>query len=257
MTKSILILIIFFTTLYSDHIHNRENKFIIVYDENWAPYSYKDSKGKVKGILPELLNELLGKQLKIEIKNLAFPAKRAHHFVEEGLYDAFVINHESAEHNKNILESKKSLLNLQSVAFLFKDSINYSEKITVKNPFDFKKVSVCTLLSDEASSAILKSRKIRTHKTKTINDGIKMLKSNRADYFIGEKVSTQSYLKSKYQQDKIVMHPLVLAEFSLKLMINSNKKLNVHISKDLDALISKMKNDGSYFKLLEKIKKMF
>lgn len=249
----LLILISFYTTIFAHHVSNRTKKFVIVYDENWAPYSYKDNNGKAKGILPTLMRELLHNRLGIEVENLVFPAKRAHEFVEEGIYDAFVLNHEASEKEESIVISKNSLLSIEIAAFLYTDSINYLKNLNSKDPIYEKNNVFCKLLSDEATNDIMNENKIYSHKSKNLESAINMLKTERTDFFIGEKTSTLSFLYQKSLQDQIVMHPKIINEVPMNLMVNNKRELNRDALEKLDNLIGKMKKDGSYFILLEQI----
>ena len=253
MKKNIFIFILFslITTAYAHHIDKRINTFVIVYDEDWAPYSYKDKKGVIKGILPDLFEELLHNKLDIPIKKEAFPAKRAYDFVEDGIYDGFILKYKTIKNNPSFLISNNSLFNIQIIPFVAKNS----KKINQTNPISEKNNIFCNLLSDEMTNEIFISENITAHKSKNLKSAITMLKTSRTDFFVGEKISTLNYLYNNSLENKILMHPKIIAEIPIKLIVNNRSKLNRVSFIRLDNLITKMKKDGSYFKLIRKIQK--
>jgi len=249
----LITLLVGFSTANAHHIDNRENKLVITYAKYWAPYSYYDENGKIQGILIELLNELLHKRLNIELEHVGLPWKRAQVIVEDGIYDA-VITSPTAKRKKLHAINEETLINIEWRIFVSKNSKKFFDVMDMNNPLKNKNFSYCSILGDDSSREIFKNYGIEGfHQSKDLHKSIEMLDSGRIDIFMNSKLTTLTKIYEKGLQDKIKLHPTAYKEMPFKLMISNKSSYNKKILKKLDTLVAKMKKDGSYYKLIEKI----
>ncbi len=72
-----------------DQARAEARKMRIVYAAGYEPFSWSDKEGRAVGILVDLLDELLGRRLNMELSHEVFPWARAQKLVWRGDRDAF------------------------------------------------------------------------------------------------------------------------------------------------------------------------
>jgi polar amino acid transport system substrate-binding protein len=64
-------------------------KMVIVYFDDYRPFSWKDDKGQMQGILPDILTEVIQKRMGISLEHRGYPWARSQDMVRSGEADAF------------------------------------------------------------------------------------------------------------------------------------------------------------------------
>lgn len=65
------------------------DRMVIVYFEDYAPFSWKDKNGVMQGLLVDILTETLQKRMGTPVEHRGYPWARAQKMVEQGEADAF------------------------------------------------------------------------------------------------------------------------------------------------------------------------
>lgn len=253
MKKIIFILCLMFSNLLSHHVMDNQ-KIMITYAEDWAPYSYRDENGNMQGILVEIANELLRNKLHLDVRNEGFPWKRAQKLAEEGTFDA-VITYPSENRKKKYLYAKEPLTNLEWRGFSSKYSKNYVSTMASKDPLSIKdkELAFCAVLGDETSFGLLKNANGKVHKAKNVDIAIKHLNKGRSDFFINSRLTTMHTIYRNGIVDDVQIHSKIYKQVPFHFLLSKKSDFDKRVITRLDKLVVKMKKDGSYKKMIQDI----
>jgi polar amino acid transport system substrate-binding protein len=159
----------------------KPSKLILVYDESYAPYSYLEN-GEVKGIMPAILELLLGKTAGIQLEHKARPWRRAQAEVKSGIADA-MCTFASTERQEFALSSSHPIVVLKPHLFYTADSParKIIEKATTRE--ELLGLEVLDQDGNQWARQNLKDFP-KLHFAPTIDSVIRMLAIGRADLYI-------------------------------------------------------------------------
>ena len=242
---------VFFNLSFAHHVKD-EKSLSITYAEFWPPYSYKDTNGKMHGILVRILDEILDKKLQINLTHIGFPWKRAQVLVEQGVYDA-VITYPSKDRLKYLSSTNELFINLQWRGFYNKYTNKAKKIIESKNPLTIKDLIFCSVLGDGTGFKIYDKYGIKSFKNKNTITAVNSLRTNQCDFFINSKLAMLSSINELGLNKNLKIHKKVFNEVPFTFLLSNKSHFDKSLLKDIDKLLYVMKRTGEYQMILEKI----
>ena len=182
-----------------------ENQTIkVVYANKWKPYSYGNGTA-VKGILVDIVDEILSKQLKLNVEHIGQPWKRAQKSVRSGLMDA-MITAPTVDRLSYSISSANKMYSLQWRAFVSKKSSSYEKVMKMNEPLDDRSLNFISLLGDRTSEYFYEQNRIKYKSVQNISNAIQMLDRGRVDIFIHSRIIMSENLNKLGLRDSVSMH---------------------------------------------------
>lgn len=249
MLSRILIAILLCTG--SIYAQASEQSVVISYNSDWPPYSF-GSGASVKGVLPDLMEELIHKRLGIDVVHEGQPWRRAQNLVKQGQADA-MITFASDDRLTYSTSSENIVYSLQQRPVVRK------EGLTAKALMDDQAVSalndqrVCMMIGDGWTEAFYKQHQINADKVRNTQACLRMIASDRADVFIHPAAAVNANMRETDTSDVLVHLPIVYAEMQFSLLLSKQSGYKDDFIEKFDALVNEMKASGEYDLLIEKV----
>lgn len=218
-----------------------KGKFIkIVYADNWAPISYREGN-KVLGILPEKMDDLLSKQMGMQIEHAPVPWGRAQKMVEMGRADAFVTT-PTPERLKYTYPSKSNVFVIPFIAVVKKFKTINS---LLNDPDDLSKLKdylFCDVLGNGWANYFYKDKPVKLHIVPTIKDCLNLLNAERVDAIIHAGPVLEHYIKELGLQNSLTTKPKASVRSpKFRLLVSKKSPLGENFIKTFDILYEKLK----------------
>lgn len=209
----------------------------LAYAENWPPYSYPDAEGKAQGILVELMDSLLAKQMGLEVQHHLLPWKRAQKQVEMGQYDAYMAV-PTADRLAFANRSQHVLYWLKVKAFLSRKSPRIGELTAMINPLNAQQLDCIVLLGDRSSNEIAAQHNKQCNSVDSVPQALKMLAAGRADLFIHAEAVANDLITRMDLADQLFEHPIVLRQQQSVLLVSKGSSFTGWLLEQLDNQLS-------------------
>lgn len=235
--------LIIFLTLISYLIIPED--FTFTYFDNYPPLSWKDNI-EVKGILVDIMEEIVSNRMGFTIKHGAYPWKRAQLMVKSNKADGFITipTKERLEYT-NI--NKTPVYIVKFTIFVNNDN----QKIkSISGITDLKSLSSYNLvhyLGSGWAKSVLGDYNV--YWTRTLDEALLLLYLNRVDIFIDPSDIVNYNLNKKEYTHKIKEIKRVLDKKNFMLCVGLNSSFNSHLD-DFDFHLNEMKKDGTMDKIL-------
>jgi polar amino acid transport system substrate-binding protein len=214
---------------------------------DFAPFSWKDAEGHMKGIFIDVHNEALNRRMGVSVTHAEYPWKRAQIMVKRGEADGFTTV-PTSERREYTEISKESVIISDVVLFA-----------SVKNPKmeDFKKVKTISDLKgfrlvDYLGNGWAKKNLDGLDVTWEygISETLILLASGKGDMFVQSGHVTDYNIKKLGLQNQIVEIHNVLESVSFNLCIGK-KSAYANILPEFDKTIQEMRKDGTLQKIYD------
>lgn len=226
--------------------------FKVAYASEWAPISFGENE-KVKGILPDLIEEIIAKRMNIKVLHQGFPWARAQKAVENGLVDAFI----TTATEQRLLYSTRSKTNILKVpfqAFTLKGSVAESKLSNGHNVANLGDYLYCDVLGNGWAKAFYNKRNIDYLVTSTLDNCLNMMVANRVDVIIHASPVAQMFIKKLAIDNKINMLPKIYPESpEFPLLLSKKSDFGTVFLQKFDALIKEMKKSGEFATLMKEV----
>ena len=257
MYKNLLCILLFITLvipsfankIYEESLSN--NTITVVYANKLKPYSYGNGSN-VKGILVDIVDEILSKQLKLNVEHTGQPWKRAQKSIRTGLFDVMI----TAPTTDRLMYSRRTLNSIYSLqwrAFISKNSTSYTKIMNMNEPLEDRSLNFISLLGDRTSEYFYEQNNIKFQSVQNISNAIKMLDKGRMDVFIHSRVIMSENLNKLGLKNNISMHKKEYKTIPFTFLFSKKSQVSNKIIKRIDDVVNKMKKSGEYEKLIENI----
>jgi len=247
----LLFLSCFFSFVHAAH-PVKEKVVTVVYADYWKPYSYISANGEVKGILVEVMDEILSKKLNMKVKHTGQPWKRAQNSVRGGFQDA-MITAPTTSRLKYSQSTSNNLYYLQWRVFVSKKSLNYHSIMKMKDPLKERNLSFISLLGDRTSERLYENNDIKYKSVKDISNAIKMLDLGRVDIFIHSKIIMFEHLNKMNLNKNISMHDKEYKSIAFTFLVSQKSAFYDDLIFKIDEVVNEMKANNTYKKFIEDI----
>jgi polar amino acid transport system substrate-binding protein len=225
----------------------------IQYATGYEPFSFSDDGRTARGILVDLMDEILGRQMGIPVVHEICPWARCQHRVEHGKRDAFFTIPTPRRRGYTTV----SRLPVFSSAYIIFTGVNnprINEIRQIKSLGELRKhrdlINVC-ILGAGWHNTNLKDVK---HLSQVLNSTkiMELLKHNRADIYIEQTLLVRYQLKQQGMQADIVEIPNVMDMTHWHLCIGKKSPF-VDLMPAIDRKLEEMHKNGALKKLQDKI----
>lgn len=228
------------------------SEFKLSYNSDWPPYSSGVGE-KVTGILPKLLTEIIEKRMKVPVSNSGSAWKRAQLQVERGRLDGIV----TVPTDKRLVYSRSSENSVYTLEM--KAVVKYngaaSEQLTKFPEIDtFHKLRVCEILGNGFGENFYRQRKIKYVTASNVQACFRMMSKNRVDVIIQPVASAKASIAALKLGNSLKILPKDYTKMEFTLLLSKKSKFGSKFLKEFDATVTAMKNDGSYDKLVARLR---
>jgi len=210
----------------------------IVYANQWHPYSMGNGSN-VKGILPDLIEQLLAEKLNYSVRHIGVPWNRAQSMVRSGEADGFVTA-ATAERLGFSKSGAQSLYKLNYQAFTLD---NTQVQQTLQRDPDLqdksKSLRFCDVIGNGWATAFYKAKNIELHTVTTIIGCLKMLKRNRQDVVIHSVDVIESIIAKEPSLNLISKSPYLYEEVDFYLLLSKKSAHLFPVLDQVDAVLKK------------------
>ena len=210
-----------------------------VYFENFAPYSWRIDN-RMQGILIDIVNETIQKELGIPVSHAGYPWKRAQKMVEAGQADAFITTPTEKRRAYTIISKEPVTAHLMTL-FTHRDNRGVRNLQTADSISDLNLFSSVNYIGNGWAEKNLKSMDV--HWTPTQDRALFLLANNRYDIYVGSATNVRFNLKRLGYQKQIVETRIVLDVITHNLCVGKQSPF-VKILPAFDKTIRKWRATG-------------
>jgi len=224
--------------------------FRMAYFETYSPLSYRDNGGALKGILVDVLEEVLGKRMGVAIQHLGYPWVRAQQLAKVGEVDA-ICTIATAARQEYAVASSESVVTAARRIFVRADSPLLAGLQQVQNLEDLRKLNpvVVSYVGNGWVPEHLGGFKVV--QGADFESGLKMLIARRGDIMIDNSLTMQFSLRRLPGGDQMMMMPAYLDASNFQLLIS---KLSPHtgLLPEFDRTLAQYKKTSAYAEVLRR-----
>ncbi len=244
MKKFLLLIVIVATT--SAHVSAQEPMKLNYL--NFAPFSWKDADGRMRGIFIDVHDEALGKRMKISVTHTEYPWRRAQFMVERGEADAFTTV-PTPKRRKYAEISGESVVVSDIILFANRENPKVGEFGKIRKISDLKGFRLVDYIGNGWAKKNLTGFDVVWGNG--ISQVLKALAAGRGDLFIHPVHVTVHNIKKLGLQKQILKIPNVIESVSFNLCIGK-KSSHVNILSEFDETIREMRKDGTLQEIYDK-----
>lgn len=224
-----------------------------VYAQDYLPFSWSEEGSVAKGVEVDFVSAVLGDKLGMKITHMVYPWARAQSMVEEGRADLFV----TIPNKKRRSYTLVSEIPLFSSNFLMHTGVSNPKKSRLSNITNLKDlIKQEDIIHGHIVGAGWHAVKLKGVSLLKIAPSslqiLQLLDRNRIDVYIEQTPLIRYQIKTLGFEGRIEEIPHILEETHWHICL-SKKSSFIGIMQQLDALLIKMKNDGTLLTLQEKV----
>lgn len=215
-------------------------RLVIAYNDDYAPYSYVEH-GVIAGILPEILNSLLGAMPDLAVESVALPWRRVQAEVKAGVADAFC-TFASEERQQFTYFHQVPVVTLQPHLFFAADSPLRKTIEGLARREDMMKLRLIDLKGNNWAEQNLKDFP-QVDYVPGHNDVFRMIMAGRGDVHVSLSpiVTAWRIRKIGLTKEQIISRPapFVAAEVPFHLLVRKTHPRAKEILQHLDRMLRK------------------
>lgn len=223
------------------------SEFIFTYFDNYPPLSWQD-KDEVKGILIDIMDEIVKKRMGLPMRNKAYPWKRAQLMVRNNDADGF-ITVPTEERLKYTSINSIPVYIVEFTIFVNKNNSKIDTITSIDKLDGLSDYSIVHYLGSGWANSVL--GKYNIHWTRTLDDSLLLLYKNRVDIFIDPRDIVIYNIKKNNYEDTIIEIDQILDKKEFMLCIGLKSGFNSYIN-EFDFHLNEIKKDGTMQKILLK-----
>lgn len=216
-----------------------------VYFENFAPYSWKVDK-RMRGILIDIVNEVVRGELGIAVSHEGYPWKRAQAMVATNEADAFITTPIEKRRAYTIVSEEPVTLHAMTV-FTHKDNRRVRALETIDTIAALQLFTAVNYIGNGWAEKKLQG--VDVYWVPTMDQALFLLANNRYDFYVGSATNVRYTMKKLGYEKKIVATPIILDSISHNLCVGKRSPY-VTILPAFDEAIKKLRKAGALQKIL-------
>lgn len=216
----------------------------MVYAEEFAPHSYRQN-GQLKGILVDIVEEVLVRRLRLSVEHSGYPWMRAQLMVQRGEADAFVTV-ATQERRAYTVPSSEWVTQGRLALFARRNHPKFAQFLAIKGIQDLKGVQIGSYLGNSWVKSKLGAMDMQFAKDR--DGALRMLVADRFDLMVDASNPTQYALKALGLEQVVTELPVVLDTSETYLCVGKHSFLLEYLP-HIDRELRKMKLDKSLERL--------
>ncbi len=230
---------------------SRADEIVVVFNSDWAPYSM-GAVEEVEGILPDLVNELLGTHMGLSVRVQGYPWARVQHLVEQGYADVF-ITVPTQVRLEYALSSEEIAYQVEMRAIVKQGSDAETLLRETPTPTSLKSLRTCDILGNGWGKAYAANHDITPVIASKVSNCLLMVKNGRADTSIQSTVVAELEINSHGLDEDLVILPELFGQMSFTLLLSKKSAYGQEFLDHFDEVVKRMKDDGSYDTLVRRL----
>ena len=222
----------------------------MAYFETYSPLSYRDEKGALRGILVDILDDVLGKQMGVPIQHTGYPWLRAQMMAKMGDADA-ICTIATAVRLEYAMASSEVVVAAPRRIFVRADNPMLADLQQVRDLAGLKQLNpvVVSYAGNGWGTENLAGFKVAVGLD--YESGLKMLIAKRGDVMIDNSLTMQFSLIHTGGGDRVLMMPARLESSNFQLLIS---KLSPHtgLLPAFDKALAQYKKTNAYADVFKK-----
>lgn len=248
-----LVRVFIITYLFVFNICYSQESIKIIYYDSYKPYSWKNSEGKMEGIWVDVFDEIIKKEMGIDIEHIGYPWSRAQYLLKKGEADALIGM--NTEGRRLYLDFNKiPVYTSKMTIFSSKKNSRIKAIKTIKKVEDLDKFSLIDIVGNRWSAT--KFSYLNIEYVRNLDNVFKMLVSGRSDIFLSDSMAANYFIKDHGFSKDIIEIPFALDKVESYFGIRKDSGYR-YILDDFDILFSKFKEKGGMDKILQKYGKEY
>ncbi len=249
MNKLISALVLGLALLQGSHADTKA-PVQVVYFDNYAPYSWLDSDGKMRGVFIDILDAVIGQRMGYALEHKGLPWARAQEHVRLGIDDAMIAPVTEARGQYTNI-SQHPVLNSRMALFTNATHPRMRELQQTRSLQDVKSYKFVTQLGDGWAGENL--REMDVNYVGDLDSVLRVLSLGRADLFVEASLVTHWNLKNLGLATEVSEVEGVTIELTpYHLMVS--KQSARQILPEFDQQMQAFMRSGEFQRLLEKYK---
>ncbi len=222
----------------------------VVYFDNYAPYSWRDDGGKMRGVFVDILDKVIAERMQLPLEHVGFPWARAQQYVRTGEYDAMIAP-VTIEREEYANRSAEPVLTGRMAIFTGAQHPQLRRFETMRSLDDIKSFDFVTQLGDGWARENLSAMNVQY--VTDLDTVLKMLSLGRADLFAEASLVARWNLRNLNLSEKITeVEGVTIEETPYHLMLS--KKSSRQLLAEFDRHMRELKQSGEFELLLQKYK---
>lgn len=214
----------------------------ITYYENYAPYSWIDDNQRVRGVFVDIMDEILGARMHLQVEHIALPWRRAQLLIESGEADAMIAPVTDRRLSYS-LASKLPILIGNFVLFTRKGHPELSEFANANSLDHLNQHAFVTQMGDGWAEENLKLFNVTY--THNLNSVMEMLSLERSDLFIEDELVGSYNISALNMDNELVQVPKFKIEDAAYHFLISKKSKSAKLMAQFETHLKKASDDGT------------
>lgn len=224
------------------------------YNSDWPPFSYGAGK-TVKGILPSLMDEIVGRRMGLTVSHHGSAWKRAQLNVERGKLDGFITV--PTDKRLQFATRSKSIVYRFEMRAVTKTGTKADLVLQQNNGIEaIRRFKVCDIVGNGWGQNFFSKHKVPYVTASNLAACIRILNKERVDVSIQSTGAVTSELAANGLSDKIKIHPKIFGGMDFALMVSKKSSIEPAFLEEFDRTVGAMIKDGSYDKLIDRLRRM-
>jgi len=224
------------------------------FNSDWAPYSVGSAEA-VEGILPDLIREVLTKQMGVPVDVVGYPWARVQHLVENGEVDAFVTV-PTIQRLEYALSSSETVYNVEMRTTVVRGSPVDKRLRDNTQPDALKTLRYCDILGNGWGKAYAAQHGITPIIVSKVISCLRMVQKGRADVVLQSSVVTDREIAAQNMGEDLVTLPTVYGKMTFTFLLSKKSTVGQGFVDRFDETLKRMKADGSYAELVNRLNKV-
>jgi len=228
----------------------------INYGTSYPPLSFME-QDSVQGVLPALMDNIIAQNMSYQVIHSAKAWKRAQQEVWNGMADA-LITAVNPERLKYSYQSDKPVFRLTFRPFT---KVNSPAAMALENnpPISqLKNFRFCDVHGNLWGKRFYEKHNIAFHTTRSFETCLRLLTVGRTDIVIHSDHILSTIIHKNDWDNQIKAHPQVMPESpEFYFLLSKKSKLSRNFLAQFDLTLMRMRNDGSYARLMRSLNEEF
>lgn len=221
------------------------------YNSDWPPYSSGIGEN-VQGILPTLIDEIVGNRMDMSVTHYGSPWARAQHYVESGQYDAMITV--PTEKRKSYARTTEQIVYTFKMRPIVKSG-SETEKLLATAPSvnALRTLRICDLIENGWAKHFYSTHDIDYYAAADTASCLRLITSDRMDVMIQPAAIGFKSIAEEHMQAEVATLDHVFGFMKFNILLSNNSKLEDGFLKLFDATVREMIADGSYDTLINNL----
>lgn len=221
------------------------------YNSDWPPYSSGVGE-TVKGILPDLMTEIVGKRMGMKVRHLGYPWKRVQRAVELGSLDAMVTVPTDARLNY-ARSSRETVYTVEMRPVVVRGSGAEQQIGDAPVPATLRRLRVCDIIGNGWGKRFAEQHGLAPIMATKASSCLRMVARGRTDVTVQATAVANKEIAVEALQDRLAVLPVPLGSMEFTLLLSRRSALGDEFMEKFDDTVRGMIADGSYQALIERL----